>query len=75
MIDCGANWAGRLDEISPHAIFVTHGHPDHAFGLKDGADCPVYATAETWETLSGFPIRQRGVRAEIAHDGMAIVLR
>lgn len=58
MIDCGADWAGRLDEVSPHAIFVTHGHPDHAFGLKDDADCPVYATAETQETLSGFPIRE-----------------
>lgn len=59
MIDCGADWLGRLGDISPDAIIVTHAHPDHAFGLKDGAPCPVYATAESWHTLDQMPIGLR----------------
>ena len=59
MIDCGQDWRGRLDEIGPGAVVVTHAHPDHAWGLKDGADCPVYATAEAWEELDGYPLNQR----------------
>jgi ribonuclease BN (tRNA processing enzyme) len=37
MVDCGEDWLGNLDLINPHAIVITHGHPDHAFGLKEGA--------------------------------------
>jgi ribonuclease BN (tRNA processing enzyme) len=59
MIDCGEDWLGRVSGISPDAILVTHGHPDHAFGLKRGAPCPVYATKETWQNLAGFPIKER----------------
>ena len=43
MIDCGEDWLDQLDDISPHAIVVTHAHPDHAGGLKNGGSCPVYA--------------------------------
>jgi ribonuclease BN (tRNA processing enzyme) len=59
MIDCGEDWAGRLTRIAPHAILVTHAHPDHAFGLKAGSPCPVYATAEAWKTMGDFPISDR----------------
>lgn len=59
MIDCGEDWLGKLGQISPHAIAITHAHPDHAFGLKDGASCPVYATAEAWRRMAGFPIAER----------------
>lgn len=59
MIDCGEDWLGRVDSVSPHAILVTHAHPDHAFGLKDGARCPVFATRECWEGLDAFPIAER----------------
>lgn len=59
MIDCGADWAGKLGEISPHAIFVTHAHPDHAWGLKDGADCAVYATEKAWAGMATYPIEER----------------
>jgi phosphoribosyl 1,2-cyclic phosphodiesterase len=56
MIDCGEDWLGKVDPISPDAIFVTHAHPDHAFGLREGADCPVYATADAWRAMASFPI-------------------
>jgi phosphoribosyl 1,2-cyclic phosphodiesterase len=56
MIDCGETWLGRLDDLRPEAIVVTHAHPDHAFGLKDGSQCPVYATRSAWRALRRFPI-------------------
>jgi phosphoribosyl 1,2-cyclic phosphodiesterase len=59
MIDCGADWAGAPARLAPHAIVVTHAHPDHAMGLRDGAPCPVYATAETWGLIRAFPISDR----------------
>jgi len=59
MVDCGADWKGEVDEVGPDAIILTHAHPDHAFGLENGVDCPVYATAETWSSIGGYPIRER----------------
>lgn len=61
MVDCGETWLGRIDEVRPGAIVLTHAHPDHAFGLREGAPCPVYATADTWEKdeLAGFEIAER----------------
>jgi phosphoribosyl 1,2-cyclic phosphodiesterase len=61
MIDCGADWRGRIGEVGPHAILLTHAHPDHAWGLKDGAPCPVHATEATWEDIGGYPIDRRAV--------------
>jgi phosphoribosyl 1,2-cyclic phosphodiesterase len=59
MIDCGADWLGRLRAIAPTAIVLTHAHPDHAFGLAEGAPCPVYATDETLDLLHRLPIHDR----------------
>lgn len=58
MLDCGADWFGRLKSIAPSAIALTHGHPDHAHGLRGGASCPVYATAQTWELIARYPIAE-----------------
>jgi phosphoribosyl 1,2-cyclic phosphodiesterase len=58
MIDCGETWLERVSSLRLHAIVITHAHPDHAFGLKAGAPCPVYASAETWARMKSFPIRK-----------------
>ena len=36
MIDCGLDWLGKLERVDPSAIVLTHAHPDHAWGLKQG---------------------------------------
>lgn len=59
MIDCGADWLGRLASVAPTAIVLTHAHPDHAWGLAKGAPCPVYASKKTLNLLHGFPIHDR----------------
>lgn len=59
MVDCGADWLKAFRRLAPTAIVLTHGHGDHAFGLADGAPCPVYATEETWALIDKFPIAAR----------------
>jgi phosphoribosyl 1,2-cyclic phosphodiesterase len=43
---------------------LTHAHPDHAWGLKQGASCPVYAPEKTWQELQHYPIDDRHVIKE-----------
>lgn len=43
---------------------LTHAHPDHAWGLKRGAPCPVYASQKTWRELEHYPIHDRHVVKE-----------
>ena len=62
MIDCGEDWLNRSAKLAPHAIVITHPHPDHAFGLKEGTPCPVYAIEKAWERIRGFPIEQSNRR-------------
>jgi phosphoribosyl 1,2-cyclic phosphodiesterase len=76
MVDCGTDWRGHVDEVDPDAIVLTHAHQDHAFGLKDGAPCPVHASAVAWEAIEGFPIDERATvrpreRFEVAGIGFA----
>lgn len=59
MIDCGLDWLGRLNDPAPQAILLTHAHPDHSGGLRDGAPGPVYATIETWQDLDDLPLAER----------------
>jgi phosphoribosyl 1,2-cyclic phosphodiesterase len=58
MIDCGESWLGRITDLKLHAIVITHPHPDHAFGLRLGSPCPVYATAKAWKKMKKFPIQK-----------------
>ena len=58
MIDCGADWRQEVWRVKPHALVITHAHPDHAFGLQDGAPCPVWATNESWQTMADWPIEE-----------------
>jgi len=51
MLDCGLDWRTKVWDIAPDALVLTHGHPDHAWGLYDGSPCPVYATRVTWRVL------------------------
>ncbi len=59
MIDCGLDWMGKLERVDPSAIVLTHAHPDHAWGLRNGAPCPVYASQKTWQTLQGCSVQDR----------------
>ncbi|NMT64380.1 MBL fold metallo-hydrolase [Marinobacter orientalis] len=59
MIDCGADWRQEVWRVKPHALVITHAHPDHAFGLQDGAPCPVWATTESWQAMADWPIEER----------------
>jgi ribonuclease BN (tRNA processing enzyme) len=61
MIDCGEDWIGELSDLNPKAILITHAHPDHAFGLRSGAPCPVWATRPAWEKMEDFPLEERRV--------------
>ena len=61
MIDCGEDWLGRIGEVAPDAIVLTHAHPDHAYGLRGGAPCPVHATQEAWTTIDDYPVDDRVV--------------
>jgi phosphoribosyl 1,2-cyclic phosphodiesterase len=58
----GKRWVSFLSPAAPFepsAIVITHSHPDHAFGLKDGAPCPVYATPEAWKAMKSFAIPEQ----------------
>lgn len=59
LIDCGTDWLGRIDAIRPHAVVVTHAHPDHVDGLRDGAPCAVYATEAAWTRMDAFGLKER----------------
>jgi phosphoribosyl 1,2-cyclic phosphodiesterase len=64
MIDCGLDWLGKFERLHPDAIVLTHAHLDHAWGLKNGAPCPVHAPQKTWQTLRGCKIADRQVIKE-----------
>lgn len=54
MIDCGEDWLGKITRVDPDAILITHAHPDHAWGLKSGTPCPVYAPPAAWKGIQEY---------------------
>lgn len=61
LCDFGQNRKGRLGKIAPDGIFVSHGHPDHAWGLAEGTEAPVLASDATHALMADFPISRRVV--------------
>lgn len=59
LCDFGENRKGLLGEIRPDAIFVSHAHPDHSWGLAEGTETPVYASAITHDLTAGMPLSDR----------------
>ncbi len=59
MIDCGTSWLRKVKSLKLDHIVLTHAHPDHCWGLKNGAPCPVWAPKETWKLIQNFPIEDR----------------
>src|SRR5438874_9549751 len=59
MIDCGLDWLGKFERLHPDAIVLTHAHPDHAWGLRNGASCPVHAPDKTWQSLTNCRVEDR----------------
>jgi ribonuclease BN (tRNA processing enzyme) len=59
LCDFGENRKGMLAEIRPDAIFVSHAHPDHAWGLREGTEAPVHASSVTHRLLDEFPLPRR----------------
>jgi glyoxylase-like metal-dependent hydrolase (beta-lactamase superfamily II) len=57
----------------PGLILITHAHPDHAWGLREGSPCPVYASQDTWREIGGFSIAPR--RRRIAMPGEPVSWR
>jgi len=77
MIDCGYDWLGKVGPRAgpaaprPGAILITHAHPDHAWGLKEGAPCPVWASPATWGVIGNYPVRD----PRIAEPGRSVTYR
>jgi phosphoribosyl 1,2-cyclic phosphodiesterase len=61
MIDCGEDWLSRVPRPRPAAILISHAHADHAAGLRRGAPCGVYASAESWRAMAAWPLAVRYV--------------
>jgi phosphoribosyl 1,2-cyclic phosphodiesterase len=59
MIDCGTDWLRQVHRLAPDAIVLTHAHPDHVDGLRNGAPAPVYAPPAVWRAIARWPIQQR----------------
>lgn len=75
LIDYSLDWLGRRIDFEPEALLLTHAHADHAGGLRRGARWPAYAGDEQVIQAEVAALgRERGVRAEIAHDGMEVAV-
>ncbi len=59
LCDFGQNRKGLLKKIKPDAIFISHAHPDHSWGLEEGTAVPVHASGITHEILKELPIENR----------------
>lgn len=58
LLDAGETWRGRLRELDPHWIAITHAHPDHSFALAEGTNVPVYVSAASYDLLKRYPVKK-----------------
>jgi glyoxylase-like metal-dependent hydrolase (beta-lactamase superfamily II) len=58
LLDAGETWRGRLRNLDPDWIAITHAHPDHSFALEEGTDVPVYVSQESRDLLARYPVRR-----------------
>jgi len=49
MFDCGSDWRGQLKQLQPDTVFISHAHDDHAGGLDDSYNGPLWASDATWK--------------------------
>ena len=70
MIDCGLDWLGKLERLGPSAIVLTHAHPDHAWGLRNGSPCAVHAPEKTWKSLQHFAVKDLRVIEFLGPDDL-----
>ena len=63
LCDFGENRKGMLEKVRADAIFVSHAHPDHAWGLWEGTEAPVHASEVTHGLLRELPLLDRRVLA------------
>ncbi len=59
LIDCGLDWLKFAKKLKANAILITHAHPDHAWGLKEGSPAPVYATRDSWKIMKDYTIPKK----------------
>lgn len=59
LCDFGENRKGLLKKIRPDAIFVSHAHPDHCWGLEEGTSAPLYASEITHSLTQKFRVGDR----------------
>jgi len=72
LCDFGENRKGTLSSIRPDGIVVSHAHPDHAWGLEEATDAPVYASAESAQAGA---LRAAGVPVQVVDEDPEILIR
>jgi phosphoribosyl 1,2-cyclic phosphodiesterase len=59
ILDRGEDWIANDEWFGADAVLVTHAHPDHAWGLKQGTPVPVYASHDSWDLMKTFKVADR----------------
>ncbi len=74
MIDAGTDWLEAVHDLRPrpHALVITHAHPDHAWGLEHGSPAPVWATAAAWDGMAEYAIPAEARRIVVDREPFEI---